>query len=89
MLRWLGHEKVALLNGGLQSWLKQGYALTTALPTIKATVFRAYLNDSLWLSARQVEDGLVRRMITLIDARTNERYRGEQEPLDSVAGHIP
>ena len=89
LLRCLGHDKVAVLNGGLSSWLKQDYALTTALPTIKPTVFRAYLNDALWLTARQVEDGLARRSMTLIDARTPERYRGEQEPLDPVAGHIP
>lgn len=89
LLRCLGHEKVALLNGGLPHWLKQGYAVTTVLPTVKPSVFRAYVNDSLWLSARQVEDGLARRKIILLDARTPERYRGEQEPIDPVAGHIP
>lgn len=89
LLRCLGHEKVALLNGGLPQWLKQGYALTTRLPTPKPAAFRGYLDDSLWLSARQVEDDLARRKITLIDARTPERYRGEQEPIDPVAGHIP
>lgn len=89
LLRCLGHDNVAVLNGGFPHWLKQDYAVTTALPTIKPTVFRPYLNDSLWLSARQVEDGLARRKITLIDARTPERYRGEQEPIDPVAGHIP
>jgi thiosulfate/3-mercaptopyruvate sulfurtransferase len=89
LLRWLGHEKVAVLNGGLPQWLKQGFPVTTVLPTIKPTVFRAYVNDALWLTARQVEDGLARRAVTLIDARTPERYRGEQEPIDPVAGHIP
>ncbi len=89
LLRCLGHEKVAVLNGGLPHWLKQGYAVTTVLPSVKPTVFRAYLNDSLWLSAREVEDGLARRKITVLDARTPERYRGEQEPIDPVAGHIP
>lgn len=89
LLRCLGHEKVAVLNGGLPHWLKQRYAVTTVLPTIKPTMFRAYLNDNLWLSARQLENGLARRKLTVIDARTPERYRGEQEPIDPVAGHIP
>lgn len=89
LLRCLGHEKVAVLNGGLPHWLKQGYPITTVLPTLKPTVFRAYLNDTLWLSARQVEDGLARRKIAVLDARTPERYRGEQEPIDPIAGHIP
>lgn len=89
LLRCLGHEKVAVLNGGFPHWLKQGYPVTTVLPTVQSTIFRAYLNDNLWLSARQVEDGLARREITVLDARTPERYRGEQEPIDPVAGHIP
>ena len=89
LLRCLGHEKVAVLNGGFPAWIKNGYAVSTHLPTVKATAFRAYLNDSLWLSAREVENGLAQRTITVIDARTPERYRGEQEPIDPVAGHIP
>jgi thiosulfate/3-mercaptopyruvate sulfurtransferase len=89
LLRCLGHEKVAVLNGGFPQWIKQGYAVTTTLPILKPTVFRAYLNDSLWLSAREVENALARRTITVIDARTPERYRGEKEPIDPVAGHIP
>jgi thiosulfate/3-mercaptopyruvate sulfurtransferase len=89
LLRCLGHDKVAVLNGGLPHWTKQGYKLTTALPEPKPTVFSTCLNDTLWLTARQVEDGLARRNMTLIDARTPERYRGEQEPIDPIAGHIP
>jgi thiosulfate/3-mercaptopyruvate sulfurtransferase len=89
LLQCLGHKNVAVLNGGLPHWLTQGFPLTTVLPTVKPTVFVSCLNDSLWLSARQVEDGLARRRITLLDARTPERYRGEQEPIDPIAGHIP
>lgn len=89
LLRCLGHEKVAVLNGGFPQWLKQGYTVTTVLPTLKPTVFRAYLNDNMWLSAQQVEEGIARRKIAVLDARTPERYRGEQEPIDPIAGHIP
>ena len=89
LLKSLGHNKVAVLDGGIQHWQKQGYALTTTLPTQKPTTFRPYLNATLWLTASQLQNKLARKSICLIDARTPERYRGEQEPIDPVAGHIP
>ena len=87
LLRWLGHENVAVLNGGIQHWQKS-YDVTTVLPHVKATTFRPYLDNSLWLNARQVQNALARKTICLIDARMPERYRGEVEPIDPVAGHI-
>ncbi|MFI3188654.1 3-mercaptopyruvate sulfurtransferase [Crenothrix sp. D3] len=88
LLRALGHDKVAVLDGGIKHWQQQ-YDITTALPRIQSTTFRPYINNNLWLTAEQVENQLARKVITLIDARTPERYRGEQEPIDPVAGHIP
>jgi thiosulfate/3-mercaptopyruvate sulfurtransferase len=88
LLRTLGHDNVAVLDGGIQHWQKL-YSITTHLPRMKAANFRSYLNNYAWLTARQVEDGIARKTIMLIDARTPERYRGEQEPIDPVAGHIP
>jgi thiosulfate/3-mercaptopyruvate sulfurtransferase len=89
LLRCLGHDKVAVLNGGIQHWQKQNFSLTTTLPTIQATTLRPYLNTAQWLNASQVQNSLAKKAICLIDARTPERYRGEQEPIDPVAGHIP
>jgi len=89
LLRCMGHDKVAVLDGGLKQWQKQGLPITTTLPTIKPVTFRPYLNEAAWLNALQVQDSLARKAICLIDARTPERYRGEQEPIDPVAGHIP
>ena len=89
LLHCLGHDKVAVLNGGIQHWQKQGFSLTTTLPTLQSTTFRLYPNTSLWLNASQIQNSLARKAICLIDARTPERYRGEQEPIDPVAGHIP
>jgi thiosulfate/3-mercaptopyruvate sulfurtransferase len=89
LLRCLGHDRAAVLDGGIQHWQKQGYALTTTLPTIQSTTFRPYLNTAHWLNASQVQNSLAKKAICLLDARTTERYRGEQEPIDPVAGHIP
>ncbi|MGZ5043409.1 MAG: sulfurtransferase [Methylobacter sp.] len=89
LLKCMGHDKVAVLNGGIKQWQKQGLPVTTTLPTIKPATFRAYLDESAWLNAVQVQNNLAQKAICLIDARTPERYRGEQEPIDPVAGHIP
>jgi thiosulfate/3-mercaptopyruvate sulfurtransferase len=87
MLDALGHEAVAVLDGGLAAWTEAGGALTTDPPRWPATHLR--LRDS-WprVIAR---DELKRRLgaVTLLDARAGARYRGETEPVDPVAGHIP
>ena len=89
LLRSMGHEAVAVLDGGFPYWQKQGLPVTTTLPQITPSVFRAYLDSKQWLSATEVENALARQTITLIDARTPERYAGLQEPIDPVAGHVP
>lgn len=89
LLRCLGHEHVAVLDGGIKYWQKLALPVTTTLPAITPATFRPYLNSGCWLNALQVQNGLAQRSICLIDARTPERYRGEQEPIDPVAGHIP
>jgi thiosulfate/3-mercaptopyruvate sulfurtransferase len=89
LLRCLGHEHVAVLDGGIKNWRQLGLPVTTTLPVVKPATFRSYLNPTCWLNALQVQNGLAQRAICLIDARTPERYRGEQEPIDPVAGHIP
>ncbi|NOT84426.1 MAG: sulfurtransferase [Methylococcaceae bacterium] len=89
LLRSLGHEKVAVLDGGLKHWQKLGLPITTTLPSPTPSTFRAYLNEGAWLNAIQVQNRLAQKNICLIDARTPERFRGEQEPIDPVAGHIP
>ncbi|MDD5463189.1 MAG: sulfurtransferase [Methylococcales bacterium] len=89
LLRYIGHECVAVLDGGIKNWQQVGLPVTTTLPAIKPATFRPYLNRTCCLNALQVQNGLAQRTICLIDARTPERYRGEQEPIDPVAGHIP
>jgi thiosulfate/3-mercaptopyruvate sulfurtransferase len=89
LLRCMGHDKAAVLNGGIKQWQKQELPVTTALPTVKPAAFRPYLNEAAWLNALQVQNSMAKKSICLIDARTPERYRGEQEPIDPVAGHIP
>lgn len=89
LLRSMGHQDVAVLDGGINHWQKQNLPVTTMLPKIIAGHFRCYLDEKQWLSASEVENALAGNSITLIDARTPERFQGRQEPMDPVAGHIP
>lgn len=89
LLRCMGHDNVAVLDGGYPAWLECGYSVTTALPMASPSVFRVYLDNSRWLNAADVRDRLAAGSIKLIDARTPERFQGLQEPIDPVAGHVP
>jgi thiosulfate/3-mercaptopyruvate sulfurtransferase len=88
LLRWLGHDAVALLDGGFPSGLKQGRELTAEIPVIRPTEFHPAPNDSLWVDSNAMLEAL-RTKAVIIDARAEERFSGLFEPLDKVAGHIP
>ena len=89
LLRWLGHEAVALLDGGFPKWQREGRPVTPALPLIQATQFHPTINNAMWVGADYVEQMHARKDSVLIDARADVRFRGDVEPLDKVAGHIP
>ena len=87
MLRWIGHENVAVLDGGLAKWTKEGRPLTIAVPLFTPLNYPIKLRKDLAVDAGTIEKNL--RKLFLLDARAPARYRGEQEPIDPVAGRIP
>jgi thiosulfate/3-mercaptopyruvate sulfurtransferase len=91
MLRWLGHDQVAVLDGGWQAWTAAGLPTTTeagaAVRAGQPVEPGASLAGS--VDAQAVLDNISRQAFTVIDARAANRYRGEVEPMDPVAGHIP
>lgn len=90
MARWVGQGKVALLDGGWAKWMADGRNVTTASP-VPAPVSPWVTNadaSSVW-KASDVECVLSDDSCGLIDARAGQRYRGEVETMDPVAGHIP
>lgn len=90
MLRWLCSTRVALLDGGLAKWLAEKRPVTTELPTPRLPVANEFRPaDGQSVDAADVHSLLGDTSRLLIDARAGERYRGEVEPLDPVAGHIP
>ncbi len=89
MLRWVGHEAVAVLDGGMAAWQAQGSALSTAAPAARrgAIALRAPLADI--VDAGQVLANIGTGGRTVLDARSPDRFRGENETIDPVGGHIP
>ena len=88
LLRWLGHERVALLDGGLQAWQVANQMLTTEVPLRQPADFVVKLGDSM-VEADYVQAFMQTSRMHLIDARSPDRYRGENETIDPVGGHIP
>jgi thiosulfate/3-mercaptopyruvate sulfurtransferase len=88
MLRWLGHERVAVLDGGLAGWKRARLELDDATPMIAPRVFVAQPRD-MAVGVGQVLAGLGSERTLILDARSPERFRGENETLDPVGGHIP
>jgi len=88
LLKWVGHEKVAVLDGGWQAWLAAGHSVSTAVPApARASQFDYAALPTL---ARELTAGqLDATQQCLLDARDPARFRGEVEPIDPVAGHIP
>jgi thiosulfate/3-mercaptopyruvate sulfurtransferase len=89
LLAWLGHEDVAVLDGGVAAWRAAGGALDVAPPNAvaHAAPYPLHATALPTIEADAVRAGLGR--LNLVDARAAERFRGEVEPLDSAAGHIP
>jgi thiosulfate/3-mercaptopyruvate sulfurtransferase len=87
MLRWAGHEQAAVLDGGLAKWQREGRPVTAEVPQFESATYPGRARASMHASLAFVEKKLKRA--ALLDARAPARYRGEQEPIDPVAGRIP
>ena len=89
LLRFLGHEKVAVLDGGMQQWQKLGKQLTQDVPTITAQEFNAQPQIDWLVDIETVQSEIKNKNITLIDARAADRYTGKDQQTDPVPGHVP
>lgn len=90
LLAWLGkREGVFLLDGGLNAWRAANLPLDSATPTVSPGDLQGTPDASLLVSADTLLKRLGTPQLTLLDARALPRFRGEMEPIDPVAGHIP
>jgi thiosulfate/3-mercaptopyruvate sulfurtransferase len=91
LLHWLGHDAAAVLDGGIDKWIAEGRPTTADPPSVRAARFVAMTLQPV-VSSADILLNLSNHSsnpLTIIDARTPERFRGDIEPLDPVAGHIP
>lgn len=86
---WMGHEAVAVLDGGFTRWQGEGLPISTDSPETQVGTFQAQANDDAWVQTDELVGLLAEEAVTLVDARSTERFAGKEEPIDPVAGHIP
>lgn len=90
LLRYLGHERVAVLDGGWQRYCEAGYPVTAVQPSASTVGdFQPQIRPEMVVQWQQVKHAQTAAGVVLVDAREPQRYRGEVEPIDPIAGHIP
>ena len=89
MLRYMGHDAAAVLDGGWTKWIREGRPTRSGEETPRRAEFSGRPREDVRLHVQDVEQLLGRRDTLLVDARAPERFRGENETLDKVGGHIP
>ncbi|MEL6469222.1 MAG: sulfurtransferase [Cyanobacteria bacterium J06623_4] len=89
MLRYLGHEQVAILDGGIQAWKSAGLPLSESLPAERPGDFRPSFQSGWLVDIETVRQQASAPNGTVIDSRSPERWRGEVEPIDPIAGSVP
>ena len=89
MLWWLGHDKVALLDGGIAAWKRENRPMDALVPAAREGRFEPRPREGMTVDANTVAASLAKRDLVVVDARAATRYMGENETLDPVAGHIP
>ena len=89
MLRYMGHDAVAVLDGGFARWTREERPVRQGQETRATAVFRPHLRRGMRVSVDDVMAQLGDPSVLLVDARSSERFAGHPDPLDNVSGHIP
>ncbi|HEY5638209.1 MAG TPA: sulfurtransferase [Burkholderiales bacterium] len=89
MLRWMGHAKVSVLDGGIAAWVAEGRPVTAEVAAFPKSAYPVAPRAALAVDVGTVESHLRDGSMLILDARAAARFRGESEPIDPVAGRIP
>lgn len=87
MLRDIGHERVRVLDGGIPAWIAAGHPLQSDIPVVTPATMTVRPSTTRTIDRETLAETLGE--LTIIDTRSMERYRGDEEPIDPIAGHIP
>ena len=88
LLRWLGHERCAVLDGGFAAWQSAGHAVEQSTPSVEPRRYEGWRLAQETVATHELLERIAKGDL-LVDARAAPRYRGEQEPIDPTAGHVP
>jgi thiosulfate/3-mercaptopyruvate sulfurtransferase len=89
LLQWAGHEAVAVLNGGFQEWQRLSYPTAGGAETRPSRTFMAAFKHAMVVDAEKIASVRHDTSYRIVDSRTRDRYRGENETIDPIPGHIP
>ncbi len=89
LLRYLGHDRVGVLDGGWTNWQKNGYPVSNEVPAPKLGNFTPHIRTDWVVDIEQVKQQKDLANVVLVDSRDRDRYLGKYEPIDPIAGHIP
>lgn len=89
LLRWIGHKSVAVLDGGYAKWTREGRTTKSGVDTRERSAFDVERQSQMITDASAMRELTIRSDWRMLDARAPERYRGDVEPIDKKAGHIP
>ena len=89
MLRWLGHNSAAVMDGGWPRWIREGRPVTAAVTVSESKKFKATPRENWSITAENLVADLDNTELRILDARNSDRFKGINETLDPVPGHIP
>ncbi|WP_018130884.1 sulfurtransferase [Effusibacillus pohliae] len=89
LMRYLGHTRAYVMDGGFLQWKAKGYPVTEELPSVQPATFIPQVQKHMLVSMQEVKDRIGKPGTVIIDSREAKRYKGVEEPIDPVAGHIP
>ncbi len=89
VLKYIGHQQVALLDGGYGAWKAAGYPVTREIPTPVQVTYEPHVKGEWVRSMEDVRQSMAGEQAVLVDSRAFDRYTGESETIDPVGGHIP
>lgn len=89
LLRYSGHEAVAILDGGYPAWVKAGYNATDVIPEEKSGNFEIEIQHQMIVDHEFMKENYSNSNYVILDSRAQDRYLGDDEPIDPIAGHIP